>query len=109
MSDENSNNTIHTCLRTSSVVMFLPCWDFTQQDLSILKPKDTTISIKNLSIPIKYQKLKLRRNTSLQSRQGINTTPQGFKRSFSDKDLQTLSDDITSPGTDAKKGEKFTR
>lgn len=25
-----------------------------------------------------------------------------------DKDLQTLSDDKTSPGTDAKKGEKFT-
>lgn len=91
--------------------MFLPCWDFRLQNLFYYffwKPIDTKIPIKNLSTPIKYQKLKMLGNTSLQSRQGINITPQGFKRSFMDKDLQTLSDDKTSPGTDAKKGEKFT-
>lgn len=75
---------------------------------SILKPRDTKIPIKTLSTPIKYQQFKLLGSTSLKSRQEINTTPQGFKRSFRDKDLQTLSDDITSPGIDAKKGEKFT-
>lgn len=73
-----------------------------------MKPRDTKIPIKTFCTPIKYQQFKLLGSTSLQSRQGINTTPQGFKRSFRDKDLQTLSDDITSPGIDAKKGEKFT-
>lgn len=109
-SAENVNYTICSHPRTSSIVTFLSCWNFRFRELylRILKPRDTKIPIKTLSEPIKYQQFKLLGSTSLQSRQGINTVPQGFKRRFSDKDLQTLSDDITSPGSDAKKGEKFT-
>lgn len=102
------NYTSCTHPQASSKVTSLPCWNFRLQELfvTILEPIDTKTPIKTLRF--KYQHLKLLRGTSGQSRQGINTTPQGFKRRFRYKDLQTLSDDITSPGIDAKKGEKFT-